>query len=984
MANPEFRKTILIGLGGAGQQIVLRAKRFFLDTYGVLPPSIKILCMDTDDEALKLCSALRDRDCVIEPQEFLHLKVPDPRGFIDATPDIQKWYVKPVPVGAITRGAGAVRQNGRLAFFCHINEIIRRIDGLFSSLNDTQLETRMNTAEREGSNTAFNLSRREMEIYVCGSLAGGTGSGTFLDMGLLLRHLHPQTLIHGFFLLPWVYRNKAFAYRVFQNTYAALAELDNLQSIMYGDKHFIPYQKHYADVTVKADRAPYDLCHLIDGRNEYDENIDNVEALCETIANALFLSMGAMSLKVASVTDNLLGFINVANPQIWDGRYARYSSLGVSSIHYPAQELHRLLAAQNALGLCATAIRQIETGGSAGEAAAARQRIAQDVDSFIKQLNLYRINVRAHLCPDQAPISLMLENFEIADPDFPAQPKAKFDGEKKSLEQNLQAGFEGQGRVFIESLLQNVDRRLKALAADPRTDSATRREWGAGLVDHLRRLLDETAQERVQTDQQVKDLQASADQRLEIALKSRYLPLLGGHRKRAALLWAEDAGQLLTAFKARINLGHEQECYETLLQRAETDAAIAVPTASEIVKALIETEGELRNHLAREDKNLAILRARPNHVLLGYGHVAVVPRHAEKAITQMREGIVLAYEKFIQDSAIHTPEDYLRRYRQGPSQLTALFSDYCERELAYLTSITIDQALETLAEESGDPPAFKARQFDHLFCLSSALWSFDRGRITPDRAGQMDKIINLGFFNQEHNESAYSKLAEDARARFHIRTNLAYSSTGDSYHIWMLNYSATLPAYLLAGLRNVRNSYYEQITPTYHVDSYFEMNVPDLFPVGELDNRVLRALGLAIVPGIEVIRDEKLQKGHRFTFDDDSVRVLNYDDPKVWRLFRDMYEEFKDHYNPRRTDNLFDLLIHLLREKVGAMSRDELRTCIERYIAKVHKKLDERDFSRLISARLTYREIRALEDFLAKPPHGYAMDFDRYLAGDLG
>ena len=39
-ANPEFRKIILIGLGGAGQQIVLRTKRFFLDTYGVLPPSL--------------------------------------------------------------------------------------------------------------------------------------------------------------------------------------------------------------------------------------------------------------------------------------------------------------------------------------------------------------------------------------------------------------------------------------------------------------------------------------------------------------------------------------------------------------------------------------------------------------------------------------------------------------------------------------------------------------------------------------------------------------------------------------------------------------------------------------------------------------------------------------------------------------------------------------------------------------------------------
>ncbi len=277
MANPEFRKTILIGLGGAGQQIVLRTKRFFLDTYGVLPPSIKILCLDTDDEALKMRSASGSRDYAIEPQEFLHLQVSQPSDFISATPVVNQWYIKPVPVGAISHGAGAVRQNGRLALFYHIIEIQRRIDTLITALNDLQLETHMHTArERLGATTDFDLSRRDLEIYVCGSLAGGTGSGTFLDMGLLLRHQCPNSLIHGFFLIPWVYRNKAFAYRVSQNAYAALAEIDNLQSIMYGDKHFIPYRMRYGDVQVQADKAPYDLFHVIDGRNEYGENIDDV------------------------------------------------------------------------------------------------------------------------------------------------------------------------------------------------------------------------------------------------------------------------------------------------------------------------------------------------------------------------------------------------------------------------------------------------------------------------------------------------------------------------------------------------------------------------------------------------------------------------------------------------------------------------------------------------------------------------------------
>ena len=279
-ANPEFRKIILIGLGGAGQQIVLRTKRFFLDTYGALPPSVKLFCLDTDNESMRLRSAVHDGIYTLEPSEFLHLQVINPREFIDAGGVVSKWFVKPAPVGSITNGAGAVRENGRLAFFYHIKEINRRLDKMLTSLNDPQLFTHMTTAkDLIGANTNFRLSNKEAEIFVCGSVAGGTGSGTFIDMGILLRSLRQNATIHGFFLMPWPYRNKAFAHRVMPNGYAALAELDNMQSIMYGQKDFIPYEMTYGDRHVKVEQAPYDLFHLIDGRNEHGENIDSVEDL---------------------------------------------------------------------------------------------------------------------------------------------------------------------------------------------------------------------------------------------------------------------------------------------------------------------------------------------------------------------------------------------------------------------------------------------------------------------------------------------------------------------------------------------------------------------------------------------------------------------------------------------------------------------------------------------------------------------------------
>jgi len=88
----------------------------------------------------------------------------------------------------------------------------------------------------------------------------------------------------------------------------------------------------------------------------------------------------------------------------------------------------------------------------------------------------------------------------------------------------------------------------------------------------------------------------------------------------------------------------------------------------------------------------------------------------------------------------------------------------------------------------------------------------------------------------------------------------------------------------------------------------------------------------------------------------------------------------KDTYNPRRKDNLLDLLTQSLRDKVKPMLADsaqraELRAGIQAYIDKVRLKLGNRDFSRLISARLTYREVAALEKFLKN------MDLEAYLSG---
>ncbi len=291
------------------------------------------------------------------------------------------------------------------------------------------------------------------------------------------------------------------------------------------------------------------------------------------------------------------------------------------------------------------------------------------------------------------------------------------------------------------------------------------------------------------------------------------------------------------------------------------------------------------------------------------------------------------------------------------------------------------------AKRYGNKDVYTKELFDHLFRLASALWSYDKGRVTELQQLQYDRIVNLGVYDQQEGIINYDQFVTQVKGTYGVRADHTFSSTGDRQRIWLLNYAATLPVYFLSDLEQNKKRYEEEMIPTYHIDQYFEKEVPDLFPVNNRANLALRVLGMAIVPGIDVIHDRKPDDrgGHEFTFKDrDSVAKLNSGDEIKWLLFRDMYQDVADDYDPdNKGNNLLDMLKDLLREKVESMKKDNesnLRQCIKNYIATVKKKLDGRDFSRLISARLTYQEVKEMEAFLSKK--GYDMDIERYFKAD--
>jgi hypothetical protein len=998
--NPEFRRTILIGLGGAGQLIALRTKRYFLDTFGVLPPSVKILCLDTDTAMLPLESQVSGDKITFDPDEYMHIKVEEPVGFIEKSPEVKDWFILPAPVGSITAGAGAVRQNGRMAFFRHINEIERRFSDMETQLSSASLESLMEeTVPTRGGSGSFRLSDKTTEIYVCGSLAGGTGSGTFLDTGFLLRNLFPNAVIHGFFLLNWIYRNKPFAYRVASNVYAALSELDNFQSVVYGTEGFYrgsgkgPYTVKYGTQVLDVGKsAPYTLVHLIDGRNELGENFDKLDDLTNMVANAISLSMSDMAYPVASAVDNLIAAINVSQPDVWDNRFARYSSVGVSSIHYPARELFEQAVAQGALKLCEEARSRVENDQPLGEVKEGEGAVGinpavkaalDKVKAFLNEIQLDRAQVRGEIKLKQKAPELDITEWEVTEPDFPQGLNDAFGGSSSRLETALNNHAEGPVQVFIAGLEEQIRAQMMEEA---KIDLANQNRWIAAMRVQVSSLLDEVNEDLKESARNLEELEETCSNLLDAASGARIFPLIGAWRTprgKAVKAWLEKCQNLFEAQVENRQLQWEQAIFRAVVALLDGGAAGEPPKQSDILRALEESCEALRRKLFHAERALAVLRKEPNHVLLANGKVTLRTRGSGSDTLEGAVTSEVDFERFVSDCGLTTPERFMALYREDPQRLLDLFLDHSREIYSDVPLVTVDQALRHFARENGDEKAFITKKFEDLFRYSAALWRYDKSEVHAKREARMGNCISVGLADKEYGEEQYKEYMDAACAKYHIIGEPSLAPTGDTSRIWLLNFSAPLPAFAMSVLKKAKSSYLDEIMPTFHIDQELEMNLPDLFPPVHRDNTALMVLGMAIVPGIDIIHDEKKDKGHSFTCELPAMMEKNSGQPKKWGWFLDMYDEIRSDFDEKKKDNKLDILQAALKEKVNRMINEDrkgLKDMIDDYCAEVQGKIDRRKFSRLISARLTYREITALKKFTTSEAEGgYDFNLDKYL-----
>ncbi len=331
--NVEFHPTLVIGLGGTGHGVLLKLKKRLIDQFGYVPPIIKFLAIDTTQEAERILHTFESKEPVeLEPKdEQCIIRVKDPSSLLGSkNPHIDKWWTTGTRVSAIVSGAQQIRALGRLALFANYEEIKSRIT---QKLDEVRQVESMNKMQQEGRTVS---EKHGVEIYIVSSLAGGTGSGIFLDIAFIARNIVSTSNITGLFVLPKVFAKLPGTELVKTNTYAALKEIEKFSKLTDEDREIINYGIN--EVVVK--KPPFDLVYIIDSINEAEKIIDSHKQLHSQIADGLYLLIGSeMGVGSSNAIDNIK--THLATAGLVEERSTSYCSFGVASCTWDSESYKR-------------------------------------------------------------------------------------------------------------------------------------------------------------------------------------------------------------------------------------------------------------------------------------------------------------------------------------------------------------------------------------------------------------------------------------------------------------------------------------------------------------------------------------------------------------------------------------------------------------------------------------------------------------------
>ncbi len=325
-----IRPSILIGIGGTGQRILMNVRRKIVEAYDSLDrlPIVGFLVLDTDPEKpiLPDVDEVLLHEIALNPSEFIHCTVTGTQKLkeeIRSYPELSEWIDRKVlELGDVTVGAKGIRAIGRLAYFLNYSRIKSAYMGLRSKVTDK-------------NNMDYMLKTHGIQVesglntYVVSSLCGGTGSGTFLDIAFSVKMWLEGTEHSriGYFILPGVFGTDM----TFASGYAALRELNYYSA---GHEFETNWEKDRVGKSIQP--PPFDFCYLVDNRNSR-VTFSRSSDLFDMIAHNIYLEFAhEFGQYKASLKDNIsavaVGFDKLGCP-------LNFMSLGLASIYFPKERV---------------------------------------------------------------------------------------------------------------------------------------------------------------------------------------------------------------------------------------------------------------------------------------------------------------------------------------------------------------------------------------------------------------------------------------------------------------------------------------------------------------------------------------------------------------------------------------------------------------------------------------------------------------------
>lgn len=308
MANR--RPSVYIGLGGTGIKAIAQTKKLYEEEFGKgnIPPEVAFLAIDFDNKQASDKSLPTDISgdflqlvTAVNPAEHYRVQHDQNNAFNWMFPGNSAFIDK-----NIMNGAKQVRTTGRLYTEIVLNQIKARITLCYTKVQSI--------AKARGYN-------QPVDIHLAMSLAGGSGSGSFLTIAMLIDQMyHNSANLYGYGVLHGVFRSMdpmgTKTPRVITNAYSAILDLDYLMHA--SDEN--PIEISLGPVKHLMREPLFKEFYVIDNVTENSKIVETCAQLCEVVGTCLYVSGNELGNNKDSLASNIgwqNGNFNIQTKRGW-------------------------------------------------------------------------------------------------------------------------------------------------------------------------------------------------------------------------------------------------------------------------------------------------------------------------------------------------------------------------------------------------------------------------------------------------------------------------------------------------------------------------------------------------------------------------------------------------------------------------------------------------------------------------------------------